>query len=357
MTPTLFRFIGRQLLSRTVGTILVLGALLQVLDLIDSATDILQRDLGVRGIVYYALLRTPTIIGQVTILATLIAALLTIDRMVRANEMVILRGAGVTAFRIGLLMLPSVALVALGQFIVTDQIAPRTERALALWWSDTATPDDDDKAKPIWFRADGDLVAVGRVADSGTLLERVSIYRRDASDMLSRRTTAADATLVEGHWVLHQAVVTDFTGGATRSGPLAALPWTVDLDPETVIEFATPQISMSLAAVRAALTEGRASSRPAAFYETELHHALARPFACLVMVALALPAGFAAPRRQSNLWRLLGVLTAGLVFLVVEGVMVAFGEAGRLPAALAVWAPPIMFLSAAASVILYREER
>lgn len=357
MTRTLFSYMGRQVLSRTVGTILVLGALLQVLDLIDSTTDILERGLGFNGIVYYAILRTPTIIGQVTILATLIAALLTVDRMVRTNEMVILRGAGITAFRVGLMMVPTVLLIALGQFLISDQVAPRTERRLALWWSETAPPNDDDKVKPIWFRVSGDLVAASRVRSGGTRLERVSIYRRDAGDLLAQRITADDATLVEGRWTLHQAMVTDVTAGTTRRGPLAELPWAVDLAPETVLEFATPEVGMSLAAVRAALGEGRAASRPASYYRTELHHALARPFACLVMIALALPAAFAAPRRQNNAWRLLGVLAAGLVFLVVEGVMVAFGEAGRLPAGLAVWAPPLIFLSAASSLILYKEER
>ena len=59
MTGRLARYIGRLFLTRTIGAVLVFAALMQVLDLLDAATEVMERGKGVWGIAYYALLRLP----------------------------------------------------------------------------------------------------------------------------------------------------------------------------------------------------------------------------------------------------------------------------------------------------------
>ena len=48
-------------------------------------------------------------------------------------------------------------------------------------------------------------------------------------------------------------------------------------------------------------------------------------------------------------------LTAGLLFLVTDGLFTALGEGGSIPAALAAWAGPAMFASASVAALLFLE--
>src|SRR3546814_8742034 len=43
-------YLRRMLLTQTLGLLLALAALMQILDLLDATTDILKRDLGLRGV-------------------------------------------------------------------------------------------------------------------------------------------------------------------------------------------------------------------------------------------------------------------------------------------------------------------
>ena len=48
-------------------------------------------------------------------------------------------------------------------------------------------------------------------------------------------------------------------------------------------------------------------------------------------------------------------LGAGLLYLVVDGLLTALGQTGVLPPALAAWGAPIAFACGAISVLLYME--
>ena len=59
------RHILRLVGTRVMAALVVLVSILQILDLLDVTTDILQRRLGVAGVFYYATLRLPSLIEQV----------------------------------------------------------------------------------------------------------------------------------------------------------------------------------------------------------------------------------------------------------------------------------------------------
>jgi lipopolysaccharide export system permease protein len=48
------------LLTQTLGVLIALTALLQLLEMLDVTTDILKRDLGFKGVLHYAGLRVPS---------------------------------------------------------------------------------------------------------------------------------------------------------------------------------------------------------------------------------------------------------------------------------------------------------
>ena len=71
----LARFILKVVGFRILAALAVLFAVLQVLDLLDATTDVLERGLGVGGVMRYAALRAPSLLIQAMPIAVLAAVL------------------------------------------------------------------------------------------------------------------------------------------------------------------------------------------------------------------------------------------------------------------------------------------
>jgi lipopolysaccharide export system permease protein len=79
------------------------------------------------------------------------------------------------------------------------------------------------------------------------------------------------------------------------------------------------------------------------YYRTRIARAFADPWMALVMLLLATPVALALTRGGEGGAQTLGALAAGLVFLLVNGLLSALGEAGTLAPRLAAWIAPVLF--------------
>jgi len=86
--------------TRVLAALVVLVAILQVLDLLDVTTDILSRKLGVAGVLYYAMLRLPSLVAQVAPLSVLAGSLFAFTQLARENAVVALRSTGFSAYQL-----------------------------------------------------------------------------------------------------------------------------------------------------------------------------------------------------------------------------------------------------------------
>jgi lipopolysaccharide export LptBFGC system permease protein LptF len=164
---TLRRYLTRLFLGRALGALLALAGLLQLLDLLDRASEVLARG-GLLDVLRYAALRLPTLLGEAVPLAVLVGAALAFLRLSATSEMAALRAAGVGGWRVFGALLPASALAAAVQGALLFAVAPRTERALADWWDGrgAAATAGEPIAVPqrLWLRNGGDVVAVDAVS-------------------------------------------------------------------------------------------------------------------------------------------------------------------------------------------------
>src|SRR5690606_21935660 len=91
MTLTLTRHVVRLVGGRILAALAVLVGILQILDLLDVTTDILDRQLGAGGVAYYALLRMPRLIEQAAPLAVLAGALFAFTQLARESAVTAMR--------------------------------------------------------------------------------------------------------------------------------------------------------------------------------------------------------------------------------------------------------------------------
>ena len=352
---TLDRYVFRMLLTRTVVAVVVLICLVQVLELFDVTTQILERGLGLGGIGHYSLLRLPGQFQQVAALSVLVGALFTFTQMARTSEMVVIRATGANIYRVLRMMIPVAIGVALVDFVVAAEVAPRTQDALTHWMAVTATSSQAKPAKPHWFRLGQDLVMVGADSEDGRTLHDLRIYRRDADRNLIQEIAAPIATAEPGGWRLHAAVVTTVLQDHSEVGKPYDQDWKTPLTSGALRRLVRAGQDVAFSAALGAVSGTGPADRSPGFYQTRLNRTFAEPLGAVVMLLLSAPAALASLRSDQAVRLLLFGLSSGLLFLVADGLLTALGETSALPPVLAAWSAPVAFTALAVTVLLSAE--
>lgn len=352
MTSTLARYLARLFIGHLLLIMISAVALLQLFDLMSTADDLLQDMEGQSNVLlHYTLLRLPDIVTFITPFSVLLAALMTFGRLHRHSELVALQAIGWPFPVIVIMLLPTLAIVAFLHFVVSDQLAPRTNRALTDWLAASETREPGDVA--LWLRSDDDLVSIGAIEDDGRRLQDVVIFERNDSGNLTAQMRADHALFHDDGWSLHW--ITGLEVEPEASVPeqtIISEPWKTSLQPSLVKDLAAPPNTLSIAKLRRVLDHPEVGSRPMHVYETWLHKSFATPLASLFMVSLAAASVRGLQRQGGVILNALVGFGGAFIYFVADGMLQAFGEAGSVSPALASWLP-LVILATVSGLVLY----
>lgn len=354
---TITRYLTRTFLVRVLSVLLALSALLQLLDLLDAASTVLERGLGGSGMLYYTTIRLPMVVERVVPLAVLIGSLSTLWTFASTNEIVAMRSVGMTPYQIMGALLPAALALALGHFLLADQVAPRAERAFVTWWAATEPPSEvkeDEPSKPVWFRLSGDVVRIASIAEDGTRFEGLEIVGRDEQGKATHLMSAARGERGPDGWRLFDVVRTSI-GEPPRVTREDSAVWDVALSPGNMIDLRKPTENISFNRLLRIVRGSWAGGESPSFYATRLHSTYAAPLASLVMLLLAAPVAHGMRRRGGAMGSLALGTVIGLVFLLSSGILSSMGQAGALPPVVAVWSPLIFFAAIGGAIMVYVE--
>ena len=347
-------YVLKTVATRILGAALILMSVLQILDLLDVTSDILDRGLGMAGVAYYAALRLPRLFEQVAPIAVLAGGLFAFSQLARESAIVAMRASGISGYRIVGMAVPAVVAVMLLDALCGQVLAPRADPALADWWRNTTPAAEREAPAPRTFRAGADLVIGADASADGRTITGVTIFRRNDKGILVEKVEAATARFDGEAWTLDQPKTTRFAGALAQASTAAATSWPTALRPQDVQGLFGDDSMPTAASARRALENG-GSDRPESFYATHFQAAFAGPFVSLVMLLLSAPVALANFRSGQGAVLLTAGLAAGLMFLVANGMLTALGESGALSPFLAVWAAPAIFGALAVRTFLALE--
>jgi lipopolysaccharide export system permease protein len=342
VTVVLANYLRRRVGGQTLALLIVLTALMQVVELMDVATDILDRALGTTGILYYILLRTPSEVVLALPLSMLLGAMSTFYSMARSNEITAIRSAGVGLNRFVLYLLPIPALLAVLQFALSEHVVPRAETELKRWWDATATTPWESAPVRRWVHTSTGPLSFDGTSPDGHRLRDVRIYLRGPDGLFYRRISARTAQWDGREWRLEQIDDVSVSGRRYSRSSEAGRIWNTNLRPDDVQRLDVPQPHLSSVMLADVIAGRRVGAQPLSYYQTVLYRSFTAPLGAFVMLLLAVPPARAMSRGGGG-GDLLLALGLGLGFLLCDGLMSALGTSGRVPAAAAVAAAPVMF--------------
>lgn len=340
MTARLPRYLLRRVGLQVLGLLLVLTALMQLLELLDVTTEVLDRGLGIAGLARYALLRMPAEMVMALPLAMLLGAMSGFYVLARHHEFVAIRAAGVSLRRILLWLLPLPLLLGGAQFLLSDRVVPRAEAALKTWWDTTAPAEDTE---PRWVQTRDGPASFEQASADGRRLTGLRLYRRGGDGLFAARVTAEEAWWQDGAWQLRGVAELRVSLDSLRRERVPARRWVVNLRPEDVVRLDLGRPHLSSMMLADILRGERVGAQPLRYYQIALYRSFTAPLAALVMLLLAMPTARVLARGGAGGGHLLAALALGLAYLLCDGIMVALGTGGRIVPALAVSAAPLAF--------------
>ncbi len=335
-------YLRGRMAMQTVGVLAVLVGLMQLLELLDVTSDVLERHLGFKGVARYAALRLPSELVVALPLATLLGAMTAFYGLARSREITALRAAGVSLSRMLWQLLPVACVLALLYVALTQLLVPVAEGRLAAWWEST-TPAGDVPPEPTWAHTREGPVSFERRAQGGRHLQQLRIYLRDGNRLLSMRSMARSADWAGDHWELHD--ITDLTidAGAATTSHAQTRSWHTNLRPEDVMRLGSAQPYLSSSMLADVIGGERVGTQPLSFYRTILARTYSAPFGILLMLLLSIPCATILFRSGAGGGALLWSLALGLSFLLCDGVAAALGTSGQIRPMAAALAAPLVF--------------
>jgi LPS export ABC transporter permease LptF/LPS export ABC transporter permease LptG len=333
--------------------------LLLVFTLFELLGDILRNQISPLVVGEYLLNVTPYFLYNITPLSILLAVLITLGVMQRANEITAMKATGISIYRIIVPVLLATALMATGLFFFDQFYLPHAnKRQDALRNLIKGKPPQTylNPDRKWIFGQHSDIYYYQLFDSDRDQFGRLSIFQFDpATFQLSKRIYAERAHWEDSvhRWVCTQGWERDLRGPAIqgyRTFVVDTFP-AVSEPPSYFKKEVKQSSEMNYEELRRYIKDLQQSGFDVVRLRVQLAKKFAFPLITLVMAVLAIPFALASGRRGA----VTGVATAvgiAVVYWTVSGLFEAMGNISQLPPVLAAWSPDVIFALVGGYLIL-----
>jgi lipopolysaccharide export system permease protein len=357
-TPTLERYLARQIYAASAFVMFGFLALFAFFDLIRELADLGKVEYHLRQVFTYVLLSAPTHAYELFPVVVLIGTLYVLAHLASNSEYTVMRASGLSprraAFVLGKIGLAFVVLT----FAVGEWIAPWSEeQAQKVKMRAMSDMIGQDLTSGLWFKDEGSFINV-REARQTNQLRGLRIYDFDADYRLRQITLAQQADYVgKGVWSLRDVAQTRFTDQGPLSSKQAEMEWRSRVNPDMLDALIVRPERMSAWALHKYTEHLGANRQKTERYEIALWKKVFYPIATLVMMALALPFAYMQARAgMVGLKVFLGIML-GIFFHMLNSLFSHIGLLQNWPPLSAAVVPSAAFLAAAILMMWWVERR
>ncbi|TNE63128.1 MAG: LPS export ABC transporter permease LptG [Alphaproteobacteria bacterium] len=357
---TLASYMVRMHLGRFLGILIGLTAVLQLLDLLAQADDIMKPEGATWvSIVSYVSMRAPQLIAQFAPFTALLATLLTLATLNQHSEVVVMKAMGLSSHRILLPLGIASLLIATTHFVFNETVVVRANAELRYWQEhDYAVdlPPNTNRTGRVWLKEGNTIVQVEAVSQlrNRVVLDKVSLFERDDAGRLEAMVLADFAWYQDGAWTLHEVRRFDAKSHLVEVTP--TVEWNIATRPERFLALTVRADQVSFVGLWKSMQRLREEGLPTSRLMSSFLQKFAGPASTMLMPLLAAVAAFGVHRAGSLVVRLVMGMALGFSFFVADNFMLAMGEFGVAPPFLAAWAPFFLFLLLGYAVIFNSEE-
>ncbi|HEX7086244.1 MAG TPA: LptF/LptG family permease [Vicinamibacterales bacterium] len=303
--------------------------------------------------------QTPEFIYYIIPLTVLISATVAIGILTKNSELVVMQACGISLYRVAAPLVVLAALASWGLFLLQDHVLPYSNRrAQALKHVIRGgSPRTFDVVNRKWLMArDGSIYNYTYYDQRRQELNGLSVYEFEPSrGDLTRRVYVREAAWVpssERTWRAQEGWVREFARGTDPTAYVTFPSRDLRLEPPDYFATETEEPDrMTFAQLRRYIEDLAASGVNVTPQVVALHRKISFPFVTLIMTLIAVPFAVTTGKRGALYGISVGIVLA-VVYWITINAFGAVGAAGMMPAALAAWAPNLIFGAGAAYLLL-----
>jgi lipopolysaccharide export system permease protein len=340
MTSVLARYLMRAILSHTLLVLLVLLALSGLYLFITQQDDIGVGTYTIEDALLYVGLSLPQYAFDMLPIAALIGALLALGNLARSMELIVVRAAGVSAFRIGLWAAGAGVILMVVTGLLGELAAPPMERYARQMrmfekFRDYSMAGD----RGAWAK-DGDTIISVRQQSAGNRYGGVFVFKFDAQRRLLSVARANTASIETGNrWRLENYRETQIARDHVTPRREPAMDVQTGLSPEFLGLATLEPESLPGRDLWSYVEHLRANGLDARQYETAFWARIARTVAVAIIVVLAVPFAFGPLRSTGAGARTVVGIMVGVVFFLLARMLESGGAVFELPPIVVAWLP------------------
>lgn len=320
-----------------------------IIDLLRRADHLAHYGASLDAVLRYYAARIPLLASRVVPMSLLVATALTVAQLAARGELVAMRSCGIPAIR-GLLPIPVLCCFAVpASFVLDDIVVPRARAYMDYVLDVQIKGLDAGRRVEVWY-GDGKRFREAELFDpQAGVAWQLTVYDLGPEGLPVARSDASRAWYVGGGtWRMTDHVRVEVRNGSVtraRGEPYAQLG-----DEADPVEVDTRQLSV--AELEREVRELEESGIDATAFRVDLYIKLVKPWACLILPALALFFALGGPPHPSVSATLVFCACVAAGYALLSGLGASLGYANTVGPLVAAIAPIGLFGAAAAFLAL-----
>ena len=361
IVSTLSRYFGLRFLTTLVAVLMAVFALIVLLDYVEQMRRMSDvPNVSALMVAKISLFRVPQIGERILPFCVLIGAMSCFLGLSRRLELVVSRGAGMSAWQFtapAIVVALAVGVLATTVYNPIAAVLQEKSKRLEAEVSGNMAEGLLAVANGFWVSQRSDvgqsIINAQSSREQGVLLSKVSVFVFDQSNHFLERIEANTAALEPGNWRLEEARV--YAPGAPLDERTSYLLPT-NLTPEQVREtFSTPE-TVPFWQLPYFIDMAERAGLAASGYRLQYQKLLARPFMLAAMVLLAAAFSLRFFRMGGVQKMVLGGVASGFLLYIMSKLTDDLSKAELLPPMIAAWMPAAIGAMTGFVVLLHQED-
>ena len=337
------RYIALHFLKSASVVLVLLLALFSFLALTEELEHVGAGSFTTVDAIAVMILTMPTRVIDLLPVTAMLGAVLGLGTLANHSELLALRAAGMSPWRIARSLLLLTTAVVVTTMTARATLVPLVERRAQEYRSKTL-PQTALGGTEFWSRHENRFIRVGGV-DFGRIPRHIEIYELGVRGRLQRLLQADKADIVnDQQWLLHDVEERVLGEDSVQHRRMASLDWHSFLTPEQMATLIAPAHALSIFDLAAYIREMEGSGVDTRQYQAMLWQQLSLPTALFAMTLLGLPFVFASMRSRTPGLRVLLGGAAGIGFYLFDQIVSHLATLLDLPPAPTALAPSAVLL-------------
>jgi lipopolysaccharide export system permease protein len=350
----LSRYLMKSILGHTLLVMLVLLALSGLSLFIGQQDDIGVGSYSLQDAFLFIGLNLPKTAFDLLPIASLIGALLGLGNLARSMELIVVRTAGVSAFRIGCWVGSAGLILMTLTWVVGEYVAPPMEQYAKQMKTFAKFRDYSMAGNGGAWAKDGDTIISVQQQNATNRYGGVYVYKFDAQRHLQSVARAGSASIDgDNHWRLENYLESRIEPDRVVASHQASAQLETRLSPEFLGLAAQDPDSLPARALFSYITHLKANGLNSRAYETAVWSRIARTVAVAIIVVLAVPFAFGPMRSTGTGARTVVGIMIGVAFFLLAKMLDSGGAVFDVNPIVVAWFPTAL-LALITSVALAR---